>query len=129
MIASGASGTLGYLPALQEGAHAIFGESFSFTFELIMGILAGLTAIGGVGVISGGFILTSRHVEAGRIIVMVSMGMGALSLIMSLVQMAWAGILAMPLMIQMTQSLGWVGAMMAIVARTISEQQPIIAKS
>ncbi|MFW9920359.1 MAG: hypothetical protein ACFFED_12220 [Candidatus Thorarchaeota archaeon] len=129
MIVSGASGTLGYLPALQEGLHSFFGESFSFTFELILGILAGLTAIGGMGVIIGGFILTSRHIEAGRIIVMVSMGMGALSLIMSLVQLAWAGILAMPLMIQMTQSLGWIGAMMAIVARTISEQQPIIAKT
>ncbi len=129
MIISGASGTLGYLPALQEGFHLLFGATFSFTFELIMGILAALTAIGGLGVIFGGFILTTRHIEAGRIIVMVSMGMGALSLIMSLVQLAWAGVLAMPLMVQMTQSLGWVGAMMAIVARTISEQQPIIAKS
>ncbi|MBN2229017.1 MAG: hypothetical protein JW779_05440 [Candidatus Thorarchaeota archaeon] len=129
MIISGVSGTLGYLPALQEGINSLFGESFSYTFELIMGILAGLTAIGGLGVILGGLVLTTRHVEIGRILVMVSMGMGAMSLVMSLVQLAWAGILAMPLMTQMTQSLGWIGAMMAIVARTISEQRPIIAKT
>ncbi len=128
MVLSGVSGTLGYLPALAEGLDSLMGESFSFTLELILGILAELTAIGGIGVIFGGILMTTRHVESGRIIVMVSMGMGAISLVMSLVQLAWAGVLVMPLIVQLSQSLGWVGAMMAIIARAISEQKPLLEK-
>ncbi len=129
MILSGASGALGYLPQLQEGVSAFHGETFTLSLEIVIGILAMLTAIGGCIVILGGVILTTSHVEAGRIIVMVAMGMGALGLIMSLVQLLLAGLLAMPLITQLAQSFGWIGAMMAILARNISEQQPILQKN
>jgi hypothetical protein len=129
MIVSGITSTLEYLPALREGINEVLSYSVIIPFELIMGILTGLTAIGGLGVIIGGMVLTSRHVEGGRILIKISMGMGALSLMMSLVQLVWAGTLAMPLSIQLTQSLGWIGAMLAVVAGTISEQQPIINRA
>ncbi|MHA2189220.1 MAG: hypothetical protein ACXAAP_03250 [Candidatus Thorarchaeota archaeon] len=58
---------------------------------------------------------------------MIAVGMGVLSLIMTLVQLVLAGTLALGLTIQLAQSLGWIGAMMAVVARTITEQQPIMA--
>lgn len=129
MIISGVSSTLEYIPALRDGINDVLSFSGIIPFELIMGILTGLTVIGGLGVIIGGAILTSRHVEGGRILITISMGMGALSLVMSLVQLVWAGTLIMPLSVQLTQSIGWVGAMLAIVAGTISEQQPIISKA
>ncbi|MDF1540426.1 MAG: hypothetical protein P1Q69_16140 [Candidatus Thorarchaeota archaeon] len=128
MILSGASGALGYLPEIQEGVRAFHGESFTISLDIIIGILSTLTAIGGCVVILGGLILTTSHVEAGRITVMVAMGMGSLSLIMSLVQLVLAGLLILPLLTQLAQSFGWIGAMMAILARNISEQQPIIPK-
>ena len=129
MILSGASGALGYLPELQEGASAYLGDSFTLSFEIVVGILATLTAFGGICVIIGGFIMTTSHVESGRITVMIAMGTGALSLIMSLIQLIMAGVLTLPLMTQLAQSFGWIGAMMAILARNISEQQPIIPKN
>jgi len=126
MIASGASGTLGYLSELQNALDAVFGSTFTFTLEILLGILAGLTAIGGLGVIIGGWILTTERVEIGRILIMVSVGMGILSLVMSLVQLVLAGIYAMGMMIQIAQSLGWIGAIFSIEARIISAQRPLV---
>ena len=68
MIASGASGTLGYLDQLQDALDAVYGSTFTFTLEILLGILAALTAIGGLGVIIGGWILTTDRVEIGRIL-------------------------------------------------------------
>ena len=126
MIASGASGTLGYLSELQDALDAVYGSTFTFTVEILMGILAGLTAIGGLGVIIGGLILTTQRVEIGRILIMISVAMGILSLIMSLVQLVLAGIFAMGMMIQVAQSLGWIGAIFSIEARIISAQRPLV---
>ena len=57
---------------------------------------------------------------------MVSVGMGILSLIMSLVQLVLAGIFAMGMMVQIAQSLGWIGAIFSIEARIISSQRPLV---
>ena len=127
MIASGASGSLGYMGDMLEGVNALFDAEFLFTFEIIIGILATLTSLGGLAIIMAGIVLTTRHVEIGRIIILVAIGMGVLSLIMTLVQLVLAGTLALGLTIQLAQSLGWIGAMMAVVARTIAEQRPIMS--
>ncbi|MHA1908860.1 MAG: hypothetical protein ACW98Y_16280 [Candidatus Thorarchaeota archaeon] len=129
MIASGLSGTLGYLPQLQEAVDTFLSDSLILTLEIVIGILATLTAIGGLGVIVGGLTMTTRFVEAGRIIVFISMGTGVLSLVMSLVQLVMAGMVMLPLLTQLVQSLGWLGAIMAVMGRTIAEQQPIIVRS
>jgi len=97
------------------------------TLEIIIGMLATLTALGGLGVIFGGFILTTRFVEGGRVIVMISLATGVLSLIMSLVQLVLAGMISLPLLTQLVQSLGWIGAIMAVMGRTIAEQRPILS--
>ncbi len=127
MIASGISGTLGYLPQLQETIQSFLSDSMILTLEIIIGMLATLTALGGLGVIFGGFILTTRFVEGGRVIVMISLATGVLSLIMSLVQLVLAGMISLPLLTQLVQSLGWIGAIMAVMGRTIAEQRPILS--
>ncbi len=129
MITSGASGTLGYLPQMQEAVNSFLSDSFLLTVEIIIGILAALTAIGGLGVIVGGLIMTTRFVEFGRITVMIAMVTGVLSLVMSLVQLLLVGMFTLPLLTQLAQSLGWIGAMMAVLGKTIAEQQPILIKS
>ena len=129
MFTSGASGTLGYLPQMQEAVNSFLGDSFLLTIEIIIGILAALTAIGGLGVIVGGLIMTTRFVEFGRITVMIAMITGVLSLVMSLVQLFLAGMFTLPLLTQLAQSLGWIGAMMAVLGKTIAEQQPILIKT
>lgn len=126
MIASGASGSLGYLSSLDGKLELIFGTTFTLTFGTIIGILAVLTGLGGLGVIIGGFVVTTLRVAAGRIIIMTSMAIGTISLIMSLFQLVLSGNLATNMTIQIVQSLGWIGAIFAIEARIISEQQPFI---
>ena len=126
MIASGASGSLGYMSSLDGTLEQVFGTTFMVTFGTIMGILAVLTSIGGLGVILGGVVVTTRRVEVGRIIIMTSMAIGTISLIMSLFQLVLSGNLAMNMTIQIAQSLGWIGAIFAIEARIISKQHPIV---
>ena len=94
MIASGASGSLGYMTSLDGTLELVFGTAFMLTFETIIGILAVMTSLGGIGVIIGGFVVTTQRVEAGRIIIMTSMAIGTISLIMSLFQLVLSGNLA-----------------------------------
>ncbi|MHA1928030.1 MAG: hypothetical protein ACTSV2_05540 [Candidatus Thorarchaeota archaeon] len=126
MIASGASGSLGYMPSLDVPLEIVFGSAFTLTFETLIGILAFLTGLGGMGVIIGGLIVTTQRVEVGRIIIMTSMAIGTISLIMSLFQLALSRTFAMSMITQITQSIGWVGAILAIEARIISKQHPIV---
>ncbi|MHA2424009.1 MAG: hypothetical protein ACXAEF_04430 [Candidatus Thorarchaeota archaeon] len=128
MIASGTSGSLGYLPQLQEAVDAFLSDSLILTLEIIIGTLATLTAIGGIGVIVGGLLMTTRFVEPGRIIVLIAMGTGVLSLVMSLIQLLIAGMFTLPLLTQLIQSMGWIGAIMAVMGRTIAEQIPLIVR-
>jgi hypothetical protein len=126
MILSGATGTFGVLSELVEGMNAIFGPGFVLTFEITMGILAALTGLGGLGIIIGGLILTTRRVEAGRIIILISLSTAVLSLFVTLVQHALVGVYAMDINQQVAQSLGWIGAIMAVISRIIAEQKSVM---
>jgi hypothetical protein len=127
MIASGLSGSMGYIVELEGPLQNGVDSALSVTLDLIMGILTLLTALSGLGLILAGFILTTRYIEAARYAIIVSVGAGVLSLIMSLVQLAMAGVLRMDLTVQLVQSMGWIGAMFGIIARVISKQQPIMS--
>ena len=127
MIASGASGAIGTLAELGPHLDGLFGADFAFTFDIIMGILAGLTFIGGVGVILGGLILTTRRYQLGRVVIILCIVMGVSGLVMSLIQLVMAGTLMMGLTIQLAQSIGWMGAIFSLIAQTIAEQPSMIA--
>jgi hypothetical protein len=126
MIASGASGAIGTLAELGPHLGDLFGAGFALTFDIIMGILAGLTFIGGTGVIVGGLILTTRRYQLGRYIVLLCIVMGVSGLVMSLIQLLMAGTLMMGLSIQLAQSIGWMGAIFSMIAQTIAEQPSMI---
>jgi hypothetical protein len=104
----------------------VFGLAFLETFENFMTGLAMWAAFGGMVVIIGGLILTSRWVRFGRILVSAGIIVGVIGLLMTLVQMASAGVFVMGMIHQLQQSLGWVGAMMAFIARIIAEQKPMV---
>ena len=96
------------------------------TVEIVTGMLVLLTGLGGIGIIVGGIILTTRRVYVGRILVALFTGMGVLGLVLNLAQLVMVGTLAMDLMHQVGQSLGWIGAIFAIIARTVAVQKPIV---
>lgn len=126
MILSSVSAILGLLTEVPDGLTSLFGPEFAMSSEITMGILAVLTGFGGLGVILGGLVLTTSRVEHGRIFIMITMVMGVLGLLMILVQHALAGTIAMGLNLQVAQSLGWIGAIFALIARIIAEQQRIV---
>ncbi|MFX1331272.1 MAG: hypothetical protein ACFE9W_06935 [Promethearchaeota archaeon] len=127
MISSGASGAISTLAELAPHLGNLFGTGFVLTFDTIMGILAALTLISGVGVIVGGLVLTTRFYLLGRVVVVFCIVMGVAGLIMSLLQLLMAGTLMMGLSIQLAQSIGWVGAMFSLIAQTIAEQPSMLA--
>ncbi|MHA1938693.1 MAG: hypothetical protein ACW97O_10835 [Candidatus Thorarchaeota archaeon] len=126
MISSGASGAIGTLAELDPHLGNLFGTDFALTFGIIMGILSGLTFIGGVGVIVGGLILTTRRYQLGRIVVLLCIVMCVAGLVMSLIQLLMVGTLVMGLAIQLAQSIGWIGAIFSLIAQTIAEQPSMV---
>jgi hypothetical protein len=126
LIVSGASGAIGLINELVDGLTEIFGLTFVLTFENIMAGLAVLTIIGGLAAILGGVILTTSRIRLGRIIILLAITIGVIGLLMTLVQMATAGLFVMGMTQQLQQSVGWIGAMMAFIARIIAEQKPMV---
>ena len=125
MIVAGITGTVTVLDQLQEAFDTLTIFTLAMTVEVTAGILALLTAFGGLGVAFGGVVLTTRRVEIGRLLILIFVGMGVLSLIMSLAQTLSTGTLMMDLGIQFAQSLGWIGAIFAVISRIIAEQKPL----
>ncbi len=126
LIISGASGAIGVLDEIREGIEALFGLQLLITFETVMGALALLTVLAGVVIIIAGAVLTTDHVRGARIGIVLAVAAGVAGLLMTLVQTATMGMLVMDMLHQLQQSLGWVGATLAIIARTIAEQKPMV---
>ncbi len=126
MMLAGISGTIQLL-----GEHLLSnGDAMDptaiMTVEIVTGMLVLLTGLGGMGIIASGIILTTRRVYMGRILVALFTGMGVLGLVLNLAQLVMVGTLAMDLMHQVGQSLGWIGAIFAIIGRTVAVQKPIV---
>ncbi len=126
MISSGASGAIA---VVDELADALSATSILFTFEAVMGYLAVMTILAGLVTVIGGIILTTDRVWLGRIIVLGAITASVLGLMMSLVQLTMVGTINMGITLQLQQSFGWVGAIIAFVARIIADQKPLISPS
>jgi hypothetical protein len=127
MIISGASGAISVIDILEDALTSTFGLSVVLTFEAVMGYLAIMTSMAGVFAIIGGFILTTDRVWVGRIILLGAIAASVLGLMMSMVQLVMAGTLNMNITMQLQQSLGWIGAIVAFVARIIADQKPLVS--
>ena len=126
MILSGLSGAIGVIGELSEVLQYFFGLEFFLTFENFMAGLAAWAALGGIIVIVAGFLLTTRYVWGARILILAGIVIGVVGLMLTLVQMASTGLFVMDLIEQLHQSLGWIGAIIAFIARIIAEQKPMI---
>ena len=127
MIVSGASGAIAVIDVLEEALAAAFGLSIVFTFEAVMGYLSVMTILAGIVTIIGGLILTTDRVWIGRVILLGAIAAGVVGLMISMVQLVMVGTLNMGITLQLQQSLGWLGATVAIVARIIADQKPLVS--
>lgn len=128
MILSGLSGAIGVIGELSEALPYFFGLTFFESFENFMQGLAMWAGLGGGVVILGGFVLTTEKVRFGRIMILAGIVVGVVGLLMTLVQMASTGTFVMDLVEQLNQSLGWIGAMLAFIARIIADQKPMVER-
>lgn len=126
LITSGASGVIGLIDDLEQALIELLNFALVLTLENIMAGLATLTIISGIVVIIGGMILTTSEVRTGRIIINMAIAVGIIGLLMILVQSVMTGTLSMGMAMQLQQSLGWIGAIFAFIARIIAEQKPIM---
>ena len=126
MIISGVSGAIGVIGEITEILQYVFGLEFLETFQNFMTGLAAWAAFGGAVVIVGGMILTTSKVWFGRVLIGAGIIVGVVGLLMTLVQMASTGIFVMSLVDQLEQSLGWIGAILAFIARIIADQKPLV---
>ena len=126
-IVSGASGAIAVLDVLEEALIAMGGLSLILTFDAVMGYLSIMTVLAGVAIIIGGLILTTDRVWVGRVILLGAIAAGVVGLMITMVQLVMAGTIHMGITLQLQQSLGWVGAIVSIVARIIADQKPLVA--
>ena len=126
VMLAGVSGTIQLMEELLMSNGEVMDPTALMTVEIVTGMLVLLTGLGGMGIVASGIILTTRRVQLGRILVALFTGMGVLGLAANLVQLVMVGTLAMDLMHQVGQSLGWIGAIFAIIARTVAVQKPIV---
>ena len=126
MIISGASGAIAVMDVLEEALIAAFGLSIVLTFEAVMGYLAVVTSLAGIVTIIGGLILTTDRVWLGRVILLGAIAIGVLGLMITMLQLLMAGTVHMSITLQLQQSLGWLGAIIAFVARIIADQKPLV---
>ncbi len=126
MMLAGISGTIQLMGERLLTNGDAMDPTAMMTVEIVTGMLVLLTGLGGIGIIVSGIILTTRRVYVGRILVALFTGMGVLGLVLNLAQLVMVGTLAMDLMHQVGQSLGWIGAIFAIIARTVAVQKPIV---
>jgi hypothetical protein len=126
MMLAGVSGTIQLMGELLLSNEDVMDPTAMMTVEIVTGMLVLLTGLGGLGIIVSGLVLTTRRVQLGRILVALFTGMGVLGLVLNLAQLVMVGTLTMDLMHQVGQSLGWIGAIFAIIARTVAVQKPIV---
>ena len=127
LIISGASGAIEVLDVLEEAFEAAFGLQILLSFEAVMGYLSVVTILAGIVSIIGGLVLTTHRVWLGRVILLGAIAAGVVGLLIAMVQLVMAGTIHMGIMLQLQQSLGWVGAIIAFVARIIADQKPLVS--
>ncbi len=125
LVVAGASGAIGVLGDFLGAVRQLLGDEAALSVQIVLGTLSVLTVIGGIGVVVSGFLLTTPRVRTGRTFLLLFVGMAVLGLFMALVQLVATGTLTMDLVVQLGQSLGWIGAILGIVARIIAEQYPL----
>ncbi len=87
---------------------------------LILSFIAGL---GGIGVIIGAFMLTTDRVGTGKFIIGIAAGMGLIGLVIVLAQhfmLAGTSGVTNYVSLMVTQSSGWIGAILAILGRKMA---------
>ena len=91
--------------------------------DIILLVLGIISWLGGVAIIIGGYLMTTRRVGTGKFIVGVAAGFGLISLIIVVIQvfLAWGLAALLLIFAVLTNSLLAIGLLLTIIARSIAE--------
>ncbi|TFF91211.1 hypothetical protein EU545_05065 [Candidatus Thorarchaeota archaeon] len=119
LIVAGAVGSIGALEFM-----TLIGTIPELEFivpyvDILLKVLVFIASLGGIGVIAGGFLLTTPRVGTGKFIIGIAAGMGLIGLIIQLVKVVYfAGIEGLfNLLEAISQSIGWIGIILTIFGR------------
>ncbi len=119
LVITSATGSIGYFGMLEE-LHAIPElQNIIWIVDILLFVLTFIAGLGGIGVIIGGYFLTTARVGTGKFIIGIAAGMGLIGLIIELVKMlyfAGLGVLVNFILI-IAQSIGWIGIILTIAGR------------
>ncbi|NHJ12943.1 MAG: hypothetical protein EAX95_04665 [Candidatus Thorarchaeota archaeon] len=123
LISVSAIGSLGFWETIISYIASTFPESAEI-MTLLFGVLMYIAGLGGVGVIIGGVLLTTDRVGTGKFVIGISAGLGLIGLIIYLVQLYMTGgiELVLDVVSLLSQSAGWIGAVLSIVARQMASK-------
>jgi len=123
LISVSAIGSIGFWGDIIAYITANFPETSGIMIVLFT-ILMYIAGLGGVGVIIGGYLLTTDRFGTGKFILGISAGMGLIGLIIYLVQLYMTGgiELVLDMVSLLSQSAGWIGAILSIVARQMAKK-------
>lgn len=120
LIISGVTGSVGVVGMAFEYAINYFGGTVAEILSLVLEVLQYIASLGGLAVIGGGVLLHVGRIRLGKFIIGTGAGMGLLGFLVilgSALLHGWAHTVAFLLII--SQSLGWIGIILAIVARRL----------
>jgi len=122
LIVAGERGSTTFIGKILEFSLNYLDGYMAEIVSIILRVLTILAALGGITVVLGGLLIYGKMSFFGRFIITIGAGMGilgfAVTIIFSLLQ-GWAYTLSFVLSI--SQSLGWIGIIMAIIAIQLSK--------
>lgn len=119
LIVAGAVGSIGALELLTLIGTIPELEFLVPYIDLLLKALAFIAGLGGIGVIAGGFLLTTPRVGTGKFVIGIAAGMGLIGLIIQLVKVVYfAGFEGLINLLEaIAQSIGWIGIILTIIGR------------
>ncbi len=120
LITNGATGSIGFLQLVAD-IPTLFPQllGIMWLINLVLYVSFFLAGLGGISVIIGGSLLTKGRLRTGKLLIGLGAGLGLIGLLVSLGEMLYtSGLGAVVSFIMVaSQSAGWVGAVLSIIAR------------
>ncbi len=119
LIIAGAVGSIGALEFLSVIGTIPELEFLVPLVDILLKVLIFIAGLGGIGVIAGGFLITTPRVGTGKFIIGIAAGMGLIGLIIQLVKVVYfAGVEGLVNLLEaISQSIGWIGIIFTIIGR------------
>ncbi len=119
LISVGAVGSIGFFEMLTLITEIPALSALAWLIEILLYVLGFIAGLGGLGVIIGGYMLTTERIGTGKFVVGLAMGMSLVGLIVHLIQtLYFYGVGAVLNFLSLAaQSIGWIGIFISIAGR------------